>query len=146
MKLGAAIVGLKLGEYGLYVRTTADPVRLAASGLCAPERDKADNWLNRELLTSCFEVEVAGTTGAGDCTIAGFLCGMLQGNTLEETLQMAVGVGAFNVEQADATKGVPTLNDVQHRIRNGWIKRKQQLDLPGWLAAGESLWSSPKSS
>lgn len=143
LAMGAAIVGLKLGEHGLYVRTTADPNRLVSSGQCAPEHEKLDNWTNRELLAPTFEVEVIGTTGAGDCTIAGFLCGMLKGLTFEETMQTAVGVGASNVEQADATSGIPALAQVRERISKGWAKRKQRLDLPaGWQLTADGLWTN----
>lgn len=139
--MGVAIVGLKLGEHGLYVRTTADSKRLASSGLCAPVRERLDNWTNREMLAPSFEVEVIGTTGAGDCTIAGFLCGMLEGLTFEETMQTAVGVGASNVEQADATSGIPALAEVRDRISKGWTKRQQKLDLSGWHVTDAGLWT-----
>jgi sugar/nucleoside kinase (ribokinase family) len=142
LAMGTAIVGLKLGEYGLYLRTTANSARLTASGLCAPELDKMDNWLDRELLAPCFKVEVAGTTGAGDCTIAGFICGMLQGFSVESTMQTAVGVGACNVEQADATSGVPDLAELQKRIQSGWRKQKQRLVLSGWHEIEEGLWTN----
>lgn len=142
LAMGVAIVGLKLGEHGLYLRTTADSARLAASGLCAPVLEKMDNWTNRELLAPSFDVEVVGTTGAGDCTIAGFLCGMLQGFTIEDTLQIAVGVGACNVEQADATSGIPALAHVQERIQSGWTKRKMKLNLPGWHESIDGLWTN----
>jgi sugar/nucleoside kinase (ribokinase family) len=141
LAMGVAIVGLKLGEHGIYIRTTADATRLTASGLCAPGADKLDNWLDRELLAPSFEVEVVGTTGAGDCTIAGFLCGMLQGLSLEDTLQTAVGVGACNVEQADATSGIPVLAKLQERIQAGWNKRKLKLKLPGWQLTEDGLWT-----
>src|SRR5207249_2102210 len=58
---GAGIVGLKMGERGLFC-------------LCE----------GRELYESCFEVNVVGTTGSGDATIAGFLTGLLRGLPPEE--------------------------------------------------------------
>jgi sugar/nucleoside kinase (ribokinase family) len=146
LAMGVAIVGLKLGEHGLYMRTTADSARLAASGLCAPESDKMDNWTNREMLAPSFEVKVAGTTGAGDCAIAGFLCGMLKGLTLEDSLQTAVGAGACNVEQADATSGMPVLAKLQERIQSGWAKQKMKLDLPGWHETVDGLWTTRSAS
>ncbi len=142
LAMGVAIVGLKLGDHGLYVRTTADTARLTASGLCSPQLDQLVNWTDREILAPCFEVEVVGTTGAGDCTIAGFLCGMLQGLTIEDTLHIAVGVGACNVEQADATSGVPALTNLQERIQNNWARREMKLDLTGWQQLAEGLWTN----
>jgi sugar/nucleoside kinase (ribokinase family) len=144
LAMGVAVVGLKLGEYGLYVRTAADSGRLASIGLCAPVKGMIDNWSNREMLTPCFKVDMAGTTGAGDCTIAGFLCGMLKGFSLEDTIQTAVAVGACNVERRDATSGIPALSKVLERIQGGWGKRRQKLDLPGWFVSGSGLWSNTK--
>jgi sugar/nucleoside kinase (ribokinase family) len=141
LAMGAAVVALKLGEHGLYVRTASRPERLAAMGPCAPARDKLPGWTDRELLATCYEVNAVGTTGAGDCTIAGFLTGLLQGLSLEETLQTAVGVGACNVEQADATSGVPALDEVWNRIGGGWRKRELTLNLQGWSLLENGLWS-----
>jgi len=132
LAMGAAIVGLKLGEYGLYVRTSSDPERLQAMGACAPTGEAAGCWLSRELLAPCFEVEAVGTTGAGDCTIAGFLGGLLQGLPPESTLLGAVGVGACNVERADAVSGVSAWREVQLRIEAGWAQRSRSLPLAGW--------------
>ncbi|WP_308639968.1 carbohydrate kinase family protein [Paenibacillus silvisoli] len=143
LELGASIVGLKLGEHGLYLRTTDDRAKLEAMGAGAPP--SVDAWLGRELLVPCFEVEVAGTTGAGDCTIAGFLAGLLKGLRPEDVLNGAVAVGACNVEHADATSGVPAWEAVQQRMAAGWRRRPVRLSLPGWRsgvegdAAGRSL-------
>ena len=65
------------------------------------------NWRGRELYAPSFRVNVVGTTGAGDCTIAGLLTGMIKGLSIEETLTAAVAVGSCSVETADATSGVP---------------------------------------
>lgn len=132
LDMGAAIVGLKLGEHGMYVKTSSETARLAAMGALAPSSASLDRWANRELLCPTFEVNVAGTTGAGDCTIAGFLTGMLDRVSLEETLIGAVGVGGCNVERTDATSGIIPMERVRQRIRDGWRMRETQLSLPGW--------------
>jgi sugar/nucleoside kinase (ribokinase family) len=129
--MGTAIVGIKLGEHGLYLRTSADASRLAAMGACAPADPAA--WTGRELLAPCFRVDVAGTTGAGDCTIAGFLAGLLRGLSPERTIIGAVAVGACNVERADAVSGVPDWETVQRRIAAGWERRATGLALHGWM-------------
>jgi sugar/nucleoside kinase (ribokinase family) len=140
LAMGAAIVGLKLGEHGLYVRTSSSEARLSAMGRCTPPQASLEAWTNRELLSTCYKVKVAGTTGAGDCTIAGFLAAMLRGASLEEALQSAVGVGAFNVEKSDATSGVPTWEEVQARIKQGWDHRELALSLSNWQAIEAGLW------
>ncbi|WP_209123961.1 carbohydrate kinase family protein [Alkalihalobacillus sp. BA299] len=116
LQAGAAIVVIKLGEHGLYMRTTDDEQRLEKSGLFNCSSTKA--WMQRELLIPCFEVEVQGTTGAGDSTIAGFLGGLLQGLTPEQVLEGAVGVGSFNVQKPDAISGIPHWEEVQRFIKS----------------------------
>jgi sugar/nucleoside kinase (ribokinase family) len=123
--MGAAVVVLKLGEYGLYMKTCRSPRRLADSGRYAP--DDAAAWAGRELYAPCFAVDVAGTTGAGDCTIAGLLAGWMLGLAPEDALLGAVGVGACNVERPDAVSGVLPWAAVQRRIAAGWAQRPAKL-------------------
>ncbi len=103
LALGAAVVGLKLGEHGLYLRTTDRAERLAHAGAAFAENQA--KWLNRELLTTCFQVDVRGTTGAGDCTVAGLLASLLDGQGPDQAVIHATAVGACSVENADATSG-----------------------------------------
>ena len=140
LDMGVAIVAIKLGDQGLYVRTTADAARLAAMGAAAPQT--ISGWLGRELLSPCFQVDVVGTTGAGDCTIAGFLAGFLKGLSLEDVIIGATAVGGFNVESPDATSGIPDWETVQARIQAGWEKRTPTILLDGWQQKG--LWLGPE--
>jgi sugar/nucleoside kinase (ribokinase family) len=140
--MGTRIVALKLGAEGLYLRTTDRITRLAGMGSCAPQGVR--RWVGRELLAPCFEVEVVGTTGSGDCTIAGFLAGLAEGLGPEEAVTSAVAVGACNVEQADATSGIPGWGEVQQRLRSEWNRRPTTVSLPGWEWDGESgVWRGP---
>ena len=140
--LGCAVVGLKLGDQGLYLRTTGEAARVAP--LAARLGLAAGSWVDRELLSPCFEVEVAGTTGSGDCTIAGFLAGMLHRLSPEEAMSSAVAVGACNVEQADATSGIPPWEAVQRRIGAGWGRRPLSIPLPGWhWEEASGIWRGP---
>jgi sugar/nucleoside kinase (ribokinase family) len=100
---GAGIVGLKLGADGLY---------------CL--------WNGREYHAPCFAVDVVGTTGSGDCTIAGFLAGLLRGLPVEEVMTAAVAVGACCCEAADATSGVRSWDEVQRRIHAGWKRKRSR--------------------
>ena len=139
---GAAVVGLKLGGRGFYLRTTADPARLA--GPARSIRMKSAHWLNREILAPCYRVRVAGTTGAGDCAIAGFLAGLLRGLKPEDVLLCAAGAGACCVEKPDAVSGVLSWSGLQKRIRSGWLQRPVSLSLPGWRRdAAARLWRGP---
>lgn len=118
LTMGPAIVLIKLGEQGAYLRTTDNVERMAIMGAGAPANP--DNWCNGEQYHPSFKVDVVGTTGAGDCTIAGLLTGIMYGLPIEETLKVAVAIGGCSVESADATGGVPNWESVMARLRSGW--------------------------
>jgi sugar/nucleoside kinase (ribokinase family) len=140
LAMGAAIVALKLGDQGLYLRTTGDADRLAALTTLALDLPA---WRGRELLAPCFRVAVAGTTGAGDCTTAGLLTALLHGLDASQTLIMAVGVGGCSVESPDATGGVPAWDAVQTRIAAGWAHHPLAVHLDGWRNDGGPVWFGP---
>jgi sugar/nucleoside kinase (ribokinase family) len=127
--MGAGIVVLKLGDQGLYLRTTTDAARLHGTEASAPA------WVGRQIYATCYEVEVAGATGAGDCTIAGFLAGLLHGQSPERAVSSATGSGACNVERPDASSGIPDWQTLQARIAAGWPKKPATIPLPGWHAS-----------
>ncbi len=135
--LGARVVLLKMGHRGLYVRTAAD---LGDMGRAAPT-DLA-NWSGRELWAPCFHVTVRGTVGAGDATIAGFLAGLLKGETIEGALTAGVAVGACCVETPDATSGIRPWLATQARVTTGWDRLPGGPDDQGWLQQGD-LWYGP---
>ncbi|MFC4778725.1 carbohydrate kinase family protein [Paenibacillus sp. GCM10023252] len=132
LAMGAAVVVLKLGPFGLYMRTTCDEERLAEAGRYSPLELSA--WAGKELYIPCFQVEVAGTTGAGDCTIAGFLAGWMQQLSPEKTLICAVGTGACNVEQPDALTGIQPWESICARIAAGWKQYDTGMHLEGFEA------------
>jgi sugar/nucleoside kinase (ribokinase family) len=144
LAMGGRIVGLKLGDRGLYLRT-AGTETMADLGACAPE-DVVD-WSDRELWTSCFRADVVGTTGAGDATIAGFLGALLRGDGVKDAVRMAVAVGACNVEAADALGGLRSWEETVARVAQGWEHHPLVLDAPGWEFDAEyGLWEHPKES
>ncbi|MGM8364893.1 carbohydrate kinase family protein [Virgibacillus sp. W0181] len=139
--MGAKTVILKLGEHGLYMRSSS---KEKMDWLHFLPEDKRGSWTNRELLMPSFEVDVQGTTGAGDCTIAGFITCVLHHLSPEKTLQGAVGVGGFNVEKADATSGIVSWEETKKRIDVGWKQRKVVLPLVGWRRATvDNVWIGP---
>jgi sugar/nucleoside kinase (ribokinase family) len=121
---GARVVGLKLGDQGLSLRTAKD---MAGAPLLNPA-----DWADREMLVPCFQTAVAGTTGAGDATIAGLLTALLAGMAPEAAVRSAVAIGAFSVEQVDATSGVPAWDEAQRRLEMEWANCSVRLDLAGW--------------
>lgn len=135
LEMGAALVALKLGDQGIYLRTSDNTDRLARLGL-------APAWRGRELLAPTFQVDVVGTTGAGDCAIAGFLAALLRGHGPEATLTAATAAGACNVEVADAISGVPAWDALHARIATGWPRLPLHLTLDNWVEQ-TGLWAGP---
>ena len=129
LRLGVKMAVIKLGERGLYLRTAAVE-QLAQMGRGAPADLAA--WANQELWAPCFQVEVVGTTGAGDATIAGFLSALLRDLTPLQAMVAAVGVGACDVEAADATSGIRSWEATLQRIAAGWPQHPMTLAAPGW--------------
>lgn len=136
---GVKLVALKLGRYGLYLRT-ADLPALKKMGRACPLNPA--QWANLELWTPCFEVKVTGTTGAGDTTIAGFISALLRGLSPEQALTAAVAVGACNVEAPDALSGIATWENTVARVNTGWRKHPHppQGEAASWdrMAVGET--------
>lgn len=126
LELGARVVVLKLGEHGLYLRTAKN---------FQPQDDRAEPaaWSGRELLARCLQVDMAGTTGAGDCTIAGFLYAYTRGDSPAEAMQWATAVGACSVEVADATGGIPHADTLAARLARDW-PRHDEPTRNGWSA------------
>ncbi len=137
-EMGVAIVVIKLGYRGLFLHT-AHPARLASMGRASP-LDPA-TWGHRAYWAPVFRVDVAGTTGAGDATIAGFLAALLRGLSPEEALTMATAVGACNVEAPDSLSGIRSWEATKARMERGWAKRTEDLAIDGWeWLASKGLW------
>jgi sugar/nucleoside kinase (ribokinase family) len=127
LDMGAKLVVIKLGAKGLYLRSASEE---ALQRLASSLDLKA--WGGKQMWAPCFKVEVLGTTGAGDATIAGFLSGLLRGLTPAETMTMGVAVGACNVEAVDALSGICSWEATQNRVRKGWERQELRLAAPGW--------------
>jgi len=81
---GVGVVGLKLGEEGSYLHTA----------------------VGDRLHVPPFAVNAVDALGAGDCWVAGFLCGLLRGWDLEKTMRFANAAGACAVQALGATTGI----------------------------------------
>jgi len=129
LAMGARIVVLKLGSKGLYLRTGTIS---ALEGLGHARPNNWREWANREMWVPCYQVNVVGTTGSGDATIAGFLSALLRGMLPEQAMTMAVAVGACNVEASDALSGLKTWEDTLKRVELGWTRHSLALKEFGW--------------
>lgn len=139
LEMGAKIVGLKLGSRGLFIRT-ASPAILADMGRARPS--DISSWADQELWSPCYEVNVAGTAGSGDATIAGFLCAVLHDFSPSQAINAAVAVGACNVEAVDTLSGIKPWDETMERIAKGWPKKKLDLEANGWLYdSAQQVWA-----
>lgn len=128
LRMGASVVGLKLGDQGFYLRTAGDASRLSRFG---------EGWRDREIATGCRKADVVGTTGAGDCTIAGFLGAVLRGMSADAAVARAVAVGGASVESRDATSGVPAWDAIEKRLADGWPVAKNVVIPADWIRTPE---------
>ena len=127
---GAAIVLIKCGYHGLYVRT-AGRGRLERLGRCGPGDLNA--WTNRELFEPSYAVEtVVSATGAGDCAIAGFLAAFLRGCNVEDAMRYGCAVGAQNVRAADAVSGVLSWDQTVRQVASRPARNDVTIPLARW--------------
>ena len=139
--MGGKIIGVKCGIRGFYLRT-ADVTRLREIGKAKPNDVVA--WANREVMEPTFHVaNYAGATGAGDSTIAGFLAAYLRGHSLEQCLQYACAVGAFNVTALDALSGLRPWDETVEAVETGWQRNPLDVTGEGWTKAQDRLWLGP---
>lgn len=128
-RMGAAVVVIKLGDRGLYLRTTPDTPRMLA--FCERIGLRAEAWLDRELLAPCFIPRaVSGTTGSGDATIGGLLASMLRRADPAQAATWATAVGACSVEAADPTSGIPDWDRLARRVADGWPRQELGFRAP----------------
>ncbi|PJF39840.1 MAG: carbohydrate kinase family protein [Phototrophicales bacterium] len=126
LAMGAVVAGFKMGEMGIYLQTGS------ASKFERLSRLPIDmaQWANHRVWKPAFEVEVVGTTGAGDSAYAGLLTAMLKGLPPDEAVTWACAVGACNVEAPDATSGIRTWEATAERLQSGW--RQRDIVLAGY--------------
>jgi len=126
LSLGAKVVCVKAGSNGLYLASGSH-----FDGFGRAEPPERRDWQNIELWAPCFDIEVAGTTGAGDATIAGLLMAILRGMTPAEAARAATAVGATCCERPDAVTGVQPWPTTSQRMQSGWATRKPEIG-SGW--------------
>ena len=120
MAMGAKVLLLKCGVPGLYLRT-ADEASLAA--VADMTGIDAGKWGGCDLFEISYVTEkVVSASGAGDTSIAGFLAGMLHGESPEECLHIAAAAGALSVTEYDAVSALMPLADIKAKIKAGWDK------------------------
>jgi len=136
ISMGVKIVVIKCGIRGLYLRTAAKE-QIAGIGKASPA--DLDAWEKRELWAPSFKAEQFGSAlGAGDATIAGFLCGLIAGFSPEETLQLANTIGFQNVHTLDALSGIKDWQETMELLKEKSRPRNcPSLDNDKWKFADD---------
>ena len=125
---------LSASSWGIGASTSALVQRSAWPTWAALVRPTSMQWADRELWAPCFKVQVVGTAGSGDCTIAGFLTALLRDLSPSDAATMAVAVGACNVEAADTLSGVRTWEETDRTrfAASGLARSRRQPRPRGW--------------
>jgi sugar/nucleoside kinase (ribokinase family) len=115
LKLGGKIVGIKCGKNGFYVRTAKIEKIKDISVL---NKNLVENFSDREIFIRSLKVKkIASALGAGDAAVAGFLMGILRGETIENTLKLANCVGAQNLTFYDAISGIKSYEETKKMLK-----------------------------
>jgi len=128
IEMGALIVVFKLGDQGLYLQTSERTSQLLSVRARWQDYDWRA-WNDLRTLCPCFDVDVVGTTGAGDCTIAGLLMALLRGCNPEQALCSATAVGALCVQSADATSNIPAWDTIEQIVNSPDRQREPAVGL-----------------
>lgn len=117
---GAKIILIKCGASGMYLRTGSQgELEKIGGGLS----ENLGAWANQEVFEKSYKPErVVSAAGAGDTSIAAFLCALLEGCSFQKALQLAAGTGASCVETYDALSGLKSLEELEKKIAGGWEK------------------------
>jgi len=143
INMGIGIVLVKCGIRGLYLRTApAESVRRIPAAASAG----ADGWVGRQIWAPAFEAETFGSAlGAGDATVAGFLCCLTRGFSPEKALRIANMVGCRSVQTVDASSGIGSLEQVVALLDGGIAAKPLELDLESWSYAEQlKVYLGPK--
>lgn len=125
LKLGAKVVLVKCGSRGMYFCSAGTEAgsEQALGELCAALGLSADGWAGKAFFERSFLPDrIASGTGAGDTSIAAFLCAMLEGRTARQSVALAAAAGASCLASYDALGGLLPLEKLQEKIDAGWRK------------------------
>ena len=109
LEMGVGVLVIKCGLKGYYIRTGSAERIKNIPGL---ELD-CDVWAEREFICQALDTQnIVSATGAGDSSISGFLCAILNAKTPEECARCAVSTAHFCLQTVDAASGIPKFDKV----------------------------------
>ena len=137
LEYGVKAVVIKCGEKGAYLKTRKT-ISAAAFGRAVPA-DIA-SWQRKECFAPPFKVEsVRSTNGAGDTFVAGFLQGVLLGQSPREALALAAGSAGLRISTGGDFSSLDTYMAIEKRISQGWPRMQADPGDPEWEQAADGL-------
>lgn len=134
--MGVAIVCLKVGKKGLYLKTAGQGRLRKLDGFFSSEL--LERWSCRELwMPPCMIDHMLSTTGAGDTAIAGFLSAMLSGHDPETSLKIASCTAAQCIRTFDTVSGIPSLSVMEALAGQDFPQDEFPMTLSGWRRRGK---------
>lgn len=134
LNMGCKINVIKCGKFGYYLRTSGRR-QLSELGRAKPENLR--RWEDRELFSTVYDIEnVLSTTGAGDCSIAGFIAALLADYSPEMAVNTACAAGSIAITTYGATDGVVPLDELLAMINKGWKKSGARQKYHKWSYDG----------
>ena len=122
IEMGTRVALIKCGAPGMYYKT-ADKEKMES--LCKQLELSAEQWIEKEGFEKSYQPDIVlSGTGAGDTSIAAFLCSVLNESSLAEALQMATATGASCVAAYDALSGLKPFEELKRKIAFGWAKNE----------------------
>lgn len=126
--LGYAVIAIKCGSMGYYLKT-AGKERLEKLGIF----EDVEAWADKEMFSNIYMMDqVKSTVGAGDCSIAGLIAGMVRGYTPEQAVNTAVGTGAMCVTEYGATEGIIPLEEQEKLMGTKYQKATPAYEGSYW--------------
>lgn len=120
LELGAKIVLIKCGAPGLYYCTAGEQLLRQIGEKTGID---AAQWADRKGFEQSFVPDrVLSGIGAGDTCVAAFLTAVLEGCSLEKSVQYASATGACCVAAYDALSGLKSFGELDRKIAGGWKK------------------------
>ena len=113
LRMGARVVVLKAGTRGLWVASgeTRD----------VPLDLPSEPWANQSFQENAATVDLTrfqNACGAGDACIAGFLAGVLRGESLQTCARLAAAAGRDSVYGTDTLKGLRDWSEMRKEIQS----------------------------
>ncbi len=123
--MGAAVVMIKCGSRGFYLSAAG---RERLEKIPGELKNTLLPWAGMSAFIPVFIPDrILSANGAGDTCIAAFLSAILKGYSFERCADLAAAAGAACCEHHEIVETLPSLEELEKRIEDGWKRGKGLL-------------------